>query len=424
MKKITVLLAMLLVLSLTACNNPNENTAVTDNGGNTAVTDTITDTTAPEVEDTTSIPETEDTTAPETEVEETTENNGETVTDGGEDVTEPETQGTTMPETTEPEVTTTPEVSVEDEKNQATTEPDTDDSSVNTETSNPTPAHTHKYTDKVVAPTCEKGGYTVHTCDCGHSYSDKETKATGHSYTDKVVAPTTSAQGYTLHTCSKCGTSYKDSYVDKLPTETKPVDPKPTQPSNPGNIEHDEDGWKPDNYGSGDRVEGNVQEAGQFTDIKDYSRSFYSAGMSAADARTALNNYVGRVYGRRFFSDGISINDADVGKFAKIVARDDGKLGVNVFGWRKSYDSDVIQNTCINMVMEAFYFFTKDKDVAYALWSVVDYMSINGAAATTVPVVEGFGFTCSNETSNGIDLAMNGIHIRWEWGGGNTFYFG
>lgn len=133
---------------------------------------------------------------------------------------------------------------------------------------------------------------------------------------------------------------------------------------------------------------------------------------------------MGYVYGRRFFSDGISINDADTGKFAKIVTHEDGRLGVNVFGWRKSYDSDVVQNSCINMVMEAFYFMCGDKDVAYALWNVVDYMSINGAAATTVPVVEGFGFTCSNETSNGIDLTMNGIHIRWEWGGGNTFYFG
>lgn len=415
MKKITVLLAMLLVLSLTACNNANENTAVTDNGGNTAVTDTITDTTAPEVEDTTSIPETEDTTAPEAEVEETTENNGETVTDGGEDVTEPETQGTTMPETTEPEVTTTPEVPVEDEKNQATTEPDTDDSSVNTETSNPTPAHTHKYTDKVVAPTCEKGGYTVHTCDCGHSYSDKETKATGHSYTDKVVAPTTSAQGYTLHTCGKCGTSYKDSYVDKLPTQTT----TPSNPGNTGDTGYEEGGWKGDDYGSGEKIEGNEQIAGQFVDHKGYSRKFYTDGMTATDARTALNSYVGYVYGRRFFSDGISINDADTGKFAKIVTHEDGRLGVNVFGWRKSYDSDVVQNSCINMVMEAFYFMTGDKDVAFALWSWVDAMEINGRANS-----DNYGFHDVVWNDSQKIIEMNGIQIEYVPGSnGNTFYF-
>ena len=284
-----------------------------------------------------------------------------------------------------------------------------------------TPAHTHKYTDKVVAPTCEKGGYTVHTCDCGHSYSDKETKATGHSYTDKVVAPTTSAQGYTLHTCGKCGTSYKDSYVDKLPAE-KPADPKPTEPAKPGDGGYEEGGWKGDDYGSNEEVVGNAVVAGQFVDVKGVSRKFYTSGMNRDEAESAINGYVGRVYDERFFDDGISMNYADQGKFAKIVEKN-GKLGVNVFGWRKSYDSGAATNSALNMVMEAFYFFSGDKDVAYALWSVVDYMSINGAAATTVPVVEGFGFTCSNETSNGIDLTMNGINIRWEWGGGNTFYF-
>lgn len=35
-----------------------------------------------------------------------------------------------------------------------------------------------------------------------------------HKYTTKVVAPTCAAQGYTLHTCSKCGNSYKDTYVN------------------------------------------------------------------------------------------------------------------------------------------------------------------------------------------------------------------
>jgi len=98
------------------------------------------------------------------------------------------------------------------------------------------PEHVHKYTNKVVAPTCDKGGYTVHTCDCGDSYTDGETKATGHKYADKVVAPTTSEKGYTLHTCSKCGHSYKDSYVDKLPTETPKPEDKPSQPGNTGDI--------------------------------------------------------------------------------------------------------------------------------------------------------------------------------------------
>ena len=32
-----------------------------------------------------------------------------------------------------------------------------------------------------VAPTCTEAGYTVYTCDCGHSYEDDEVEATGHT---------------------------------------------------------------------------------------------------------------------------------------------------------------------------------------------------------------------------------------------------
>ena len=35
-----------------------------------------------------------------------------------------------------------------------------------------------------------------------------------HSYTSVVTPPTCTEQGYTTHTCSKCGDSYKDTYVD------------------------------------------------------------------------------------------------------------------------------------------------------------------------------------------------------------------
>ena len=42
---------------------------------------------------------------------------------------------------------------------------------------------THVYESTVVAPTCEKQGYTEHTCTgCGDSYRDSYTAALGHSY--------------------------------------------------------------------------------------------------------------------------------------------------------------------------------------------------------------------------------------------------
>ena len=37
-----------------------------------------------------------------------------------------------------------------------------------------------------------------------------------HKYTDKIISPTYDEQGYTLHTCSQCGYSYKDNYKAKL----------------------------------------------------------------------------------------------------------------------------------------------------------------------------------------------------------------
>ena len=116
-------------------------------------------------------------------------------------------------------------------------------------------AHTHKYTKKVVKPTCTEKGYTLYTCSCGASYKDKyknktkhtwgkwkttkkatenkegeqtrtcsgckktETKKIDklphtHNYEENVIEPTCTEQGYTLYKC-KCGDSYKDNYKDK-----------------------------------------------------------------------------------------------------------------------------------------------------------------------------------------------------------------
>ena len=45
------------------------------------------------------------------------------------------------------------------------------------------PALEHDYTEKVVKPTCEKGGYTLHTCkNCKSSYKDQQTKKLLHWY--------------------------------------------------------------------------------------------------------------------------------------------------------------------------------------------------------------------------------------------------
>lgn len=294
-----------------------------------------------------------------------------------------------------PEVTPTPEV---------TPVPEVTPAPEASETVEPAPEHKHAYKDTVVAPTCEKGGYTVHTCDCGHSYSDKETKATGHSYTEKVVAPTTSAQGYTLHTCSKCGTSYKDSYVDKLPTETT----TPSNPGNTGDTGYEEGGWKGDDYGSGETIVGNGQIAGQFVDNSKYTRKFYTPGMGREGAIEAINKYLIGVFGGpHYFNDGIKVNYEDTANISKFVEDENGRVGINVFSWRKSYDSSATTNEDLNITMEAFYFMCGDKDVAYALWSWIDAKNINGRANS-----DDFGFRDVTWSNGSGVITMNGINIE------------
>ena len=163
-------------------------------------------------------------------------------------VTEPPTEATVAP--TEPTVTE-PVVTDPPVTEPTVTIPPTEATTVPTE-----PPHVHEYVDKVVAPTCTKKGYTIHTCSCGDSFKDSETKALGHrfdsyvsngdatcekdgtktavcengcgekdtvkdsgsalghSYSEKVVSPTCTEKGYTLHKCQVCGDSFKDSYTE------------------------------------------------------------------------------------------------------------------------------------------------------------------------------------------------------------------
>ena len=137
------------------------------------------------------------------------------------------------------------------------------------------------------------------------------------------------------------------------------------------------------------------------------------------------NGFLFDAYHRYFVSGGIGQNAEDAGNIAKAYETNGG-FEVEVFGWRKSYASSSATNRGLNMVMEAFYYACGDRDVAYALWSLVDFLSINGPAATDAEKVQSFGFSLSNETSNSLDISMNGTTIHWSWGAagaGDTFSF-
>ena len=159
MKKLTaLLLALTLVLSLTACGGNDEQTP-----DSTPETSAITDTTG--------------------ETQESTDN-----TESTEETTE-----ATTPETTTP--TNEPAETKPTETTPATTQP----------------AHTHSYSSKVTkAATCTEKGIKTFTCSCGKSYTE-DIKATGHSYSAKTTKePTCAVEGVKTYTCS-CGNTYTES---------------------------------------------------------------------------------------------------------------------------------------------------------------------------------------------------------------------
>lgn len=72
----------------------------------------------------------------------------------------------------------------------------------------------HNYDTTVVAPTCTKGGYTLHQCACGDSYRTDETEPLGHDY-----VKTSQDAYYKYYRCSRCGNFYR------MPIITVPIQP-------------------------------------------------------------------------------------------------------------------------------------------------------------------------------------------------------
>ena len=67
------------------------------------------------------------------------------------------------------------------------------------------------------APTCTEIGWNEYDTCSRCDYTTKvEIPALEHDYTEKVVKPTCEKVGYTLHTCKKCQDSYKDQQTKKL----------------------------------------------------------------------------------------------------------------------------------------------------------------------------------------------------------------
>ena len=77
--------------------------------------------------------------------------------------------------------------------------------------------HTHSYTITVIAPSCTAGGYTQHSCECGHQYTDGETNVLGHTWGQWTVVqePTAEEQGLRQRKCLHCGTA-ENAAIEKV----------------------------------------------------------------------------------------------------------------------------------------------------------------------------------------------------------------
>ncbi len=96
-----------------------------------------------------------------------------------------------------------PTVSTEETNvTEATTEVPTEAS-----TEAPTEPHEHEYSVEIVAATCTEDGYTLYTCSCGDTYTEKYIEAEGHDWGEweTTKEATATAEGTAQRTCTKCG---------------------------------------------------------------------------------------------------------------------------------------------------------------------------------------------------------------------------
>lgn len=84
-----------------------------------------------------------------------------------------------------------------------------------------TSEHKHSYTATVVEATCSSGGYTRHTCSCGHAYNTDTTPVRSHLYGNWVVTKqaTENSPGTRTASCSRCGNEITET-IPQLSLET------------------------------------------------------------------------------------------------------------------------------------------------------------------------------------------------------------
>lgn len=133
-----------------------------------------------------------------------------------EDLTSSETSSAVSSEPISSESTNSPELTNSEPVSSEVTNSSKPGSSENI-SSNPV-VHKHTYATKVVAATCTTDGYTLYTCNCGHSYKDKSVYRIGHVYGSWTVTKnaTTTSEGKKECSCTRCG----HKQTETLPKKT------------------------------------------------------------------------------------------------------------------------------------------------------------------------------------------------------------
>lgn len=140
------------------------------------------------------------------------------------------------------------------------------------------------------------------------------------------------------------------------------------------------------------------------------------------EAMTDLNKFVFDVYGRTFFENGVGLNYPG-GDGAKMLKTADGTWGMQIISWRDGYDSNTGTNMTLNVVLEGMRYLIGDAQVASSLWRLVDTLCIQGPSSMTDEYIQSLGFALGTETSNSLDLLMNGHTIHWVWGATEDYFY-
>ena len=131
-----------------------------------------------------------------------------------------------------------------------------------------------------------------------------------------------------------------------------------------------------------------------------------------------INGMIGNTYGLRYVPT-MTKSGTDSGYATFKYNTATNSYGLEVFGWRDSYDSNMSENNALNAVLETLYAMCGDKQVAKAIWNFLDDAGINGSSNTN-----NFGFKDVSSSGNHGIVTMNGITLDITVGNGtNTIYF-